>query len=92
VCYWALLFMPLVILHHLLNVFVQLANKRGFTKKKKKKKTSLTSGGRSVGVVRSRTQTMDLGLLTRDLFFLKVTVLSFGGALSDERSGLSSIL
>jgi hypothetical protein len=34
VCYWALLFMPLVILHHLLNVFVQLANKRGFTKKK----------------------------------------------------------
>jgi hypothetical protein len=37
VCYWALLFMPLVILHHLLNVFVQLANKRGFTKKKKKK-------------------------------------------------------
>jgi hypothetical protein len=32
---WALLFMPLVILHHLLNVFVQLANKRGFTKKKK---------------------------------------------------------
>jgi hypothetical protein len=38
VCYWALLFMPLVILHHLLNVFVQLANKRGFTKKKKKKK------------------------------------------------------
>jgi hypothetical protein len=36
VCYWALLFMPLVILHHLLNVFVQLGNKRGFTKKKKK--------------------------------------------------------
>jgi hypothetical protein len=35
VCYWALLFMPLVILHHLLNVFVKLANKRGFTKKKK---------------------------------------------------------
>jgi hypothetical protein len=35
VCYWALLFMPLAILHHLLNVFVQLANKRGFTKKKK---------------------------------------------------------
>jgi hypothetical protein len=32
VCYWALHFMPLVILHHLLNVFVQLANKRGFTK------------------------------------------------------------
>jgi hypothetical protein len=27
--------MPLVILHHLLNAFVQLANKRGFTKKKK---------------------------------------------------------
>jgi hypothetical protein len=26
--------MPLVSLHHLLNVFVQLANKRGFTKKK----------------------------------------------------------
>jgi hypothetical protein len=24
--------MPLIILHHLLNVFVQLANKRGFTK------------------------------------------------------------
>jgi hypothetical protein len=35
VCYWALLFMPLVILHHLLNVFVQLANKRGFKQKKK---------------------------------------------------------
>jgi hypothetical protein len=33
-CYWALLFMPLVILHHLLNVFVQLANKRGFKQKK----------------------------------------------------------
>jgi hypothetical protein len=37
----------------------------------------------------------NLGLLTRDLtslfcfLFLKVTVLSFGGALSDERSGLS---
>jgi hypothetical protein len=28
--YWALLFMPLVILRHLLNVSVQLANKRGF--------------------------------------------------------------
>jgi hypothetical protein len=28
--------MPLVILHHLLNVSVQLANKRGFTKKKKR--------------------------------------------------------
>jgi hypothetical protein len=36
VCYWALLFMPLVILHHLPNVFVQLANKMGFTKKKKR--------------------------------------------------------
>jgi hypothetical protein len=35
VCYWAFLFMPLVILHHLLNVFVQLANKRGFKQKKK---------------------------------------------------------
>jgi hypothetical protein len=34
----------------------------------------------------------NLGLLTRDLFlFLKVTVLSFGGALSDERSGLSFV-
>jgi hypothetical protein len=34
----------------------------------------------------------NLGLLTRDnFFFLKVTVLSFGGALSDERSGLSSV-
>jgi hypothetical protein len=32
VCYWALLFMPLVIFHHLLNVFVQLANKRGLKK------------------------------------------------------------
>jgi hypothetical protein len=41
VCYWALLFMPLVILHHLLNVFVQLANKRGFTKKKKNYSTLL---------------------------------------------------
>jgi hypothetical protein len=29
VCYSALLFMPLVILHHLLNVSVQLAIKRG---------------------------------------------------------------
>jgi hypothetical protein len=28
--------MPLVILHHLLNVSVQLANKRGLKKKKKK--------------------------------------------------------
>jgi hypothetical protein len=35
VCYWAFLFMPLVILHHLLNVFVQLANKRGLKKKKR---------------------------------------------------------
>jgi hypothetical protein len=34
VCYWALLFMPLVISHHLRNVFVQLANKRGFKQKK----------------------------------------------------------
>jgi hypothetical protein len=35
----------------------------------------------------------NLGLLTSDFFFffLKVTVLSFGGALSDERSGLSFI-
>jgi hypothetical protein len=33
VCYWALLFMPLVILHHLLNVSVQLANTRGLKKK-----------------------------------------------------------
>jgi hypothetical protein len=33
VCYWALLFMPLVLLHHLLNVFVQLANKRALKKK-----------------------------------------------------------
>jgi hypothetical protein len=33
VCYSAHLFMPLVILHHLLNVFVQLAKKRGFKKK-----------------------------------------------------------
>jgi hypothetical protein len=33
----------------------------------------------------------NLGLLTRDNFFFKVTVLSFGGALSDERSGLSSV-
>jgi hypothetical protein len=36
VCYWALLFMPLVPLHHLLNVFVQLANKRGFKQTNKK--------------------------------------------------------
>jgi hypothetical protein len=34
VCYWALLFMPLVFLHHLLNVFVQLANKREFKQKR----------------------------------------------------------
>jgi hypothetical protein len=32
VCYWALLFMPLAILHHLLNVLLQLANKRWFKK------------------------------------------------------------
>jgi hypothetical protein len=32
VCYRGLLFMPLVILHHLLNVSVQLANKRGLKK------------------------------------------------------------
>jgi hypothetical protein len=43
VCYWALLFMPLVILHHLLNVSIQLANKRGF----KKKKTSFV--GKALG-------------------------------------------
>jgi hypothetical protein len=40
VCYWALLFMPLVISHHLLNVFVQFANKRGFKQNKKTKKIS----------------------------------------------------
>jgi hypothetical protein len=33
VCYWALLFMPLIIFHHLLNVSIQLANKRGLKKK-----------------------------------------------------------
>jgi hypothetical protein len=33
----------------------------------------------------------NLGLLTRDFFFPKVTVLSFWGALSDERSGLSFV-
>jgi hypothetical protein len=34
----------------------------------------------------------NLGLVTRDLFFFfKVSVLSFGGALSDERSGLSFV-
>jgi hypothetical protein len=32
----------------------------------------------------------NLGLLTK-VFFFKVTVLSFGGALSDERSGLSFV-
>jgi hypothetical protein len=32
VCYWVLLFMPLAILHHLLNVFAQLANKGGLKK------------------------------------------------------------
>jgi hypothetical protein len=32
----------------------------------------------------------NLGLSTRDFFF-KITVLSFGGALSDERSGLSCV-
>jgi hypothetical protein len=36
VCYWALLFMPLVIGHYLLNVSVQLANKKGIQTKKKK--------------------------------------------------------
>jgi hypothetical protein len=39
VCYWALLFVSLVILHHLLNVFVQLANKRGIQTKKKFQQT-----------------------------------------------------
>jgi hypothetical protein len=38
VCYWAVLFMPLVISHHFLNVSVQLANKRGLKKKKRSKK------------------------------------------------------
>jgi hypothetical protein len=33
-CATELLFMPLVILHHLLNVSAQLANKRGFKQKK----------------------------------------------------------
>jgi hypothetical protein len=43
VCYWALFFMPLVILHRLLNVFVQLANKRGFKQtNKNKNKTAVT--------------------------------------------------
>jgi hypothetical protein len=46
VCYWALLFMPLVILHHLLNVFVQLENKRGFTNKKKTKKNVIQKKGK----------------------------------------------
>jgi hypothetical protein len=46
VCYWALLFMPLVILHHLLNVFVQLANKKGF---KQKKKTLISADTEIVG-------------------------------------------
>jgi hypothetical protein len=32
VCYWALFLMPLVILHHLLNVSVQLTNKGGLKK------------------------------------------------------------
>jgi hypothetical protein len=38
VCYSALLFMSAVVVisQHLLNVFVQLANKRGFKKKKTK--------------------------------------------------------
>jgi hypothetical protein len=44
VCYWALLFVPLVILHHLLNVFVQLANKRGFKQQKKTKNIELLLG------------------------------------------------
>jgi hypothetical protein len=34
---------------------------------------------------------LNLGLLTRDLFF-KVTVLSLWGALSDERSGQSFVI
>jgi hypothetical protein len=48
VCYWALLFMPLVILHHLLTVFVQLANKRGFKQTNKKKLTSQNSANVSI--------------------------------------------
>jgi hypothetical protein len=34
--------MPLVILHHLLNVFVQLANKRGLKRKLHKKRMCIT--------------------------------------------------
>jgi hypothetical protein len=33
----------------------------------------------------------NLGLLTRDFFFFKVTVLSLWGVLSDKRSGLSFV-
>jgi hypothetical protein len=49
VCYWALLFMPLVILHHLLNVSVQLANIRGFKQKNLKEMSyqSVTTGERT---------------------------------------------
>jgi hypothetical protein len=46
VCYWALLLMPLVILHHLLNVSVQLPNKRGL-KKIRNKRCLLLSSRRS---------------------------------------------
>jgi hypothetical protein len=48
VCYWALLFMPLVIFHQLLNVSVQFANKRGFNKQKRTKKKKRDS---SVGIL-----------------------------------------
>jgi hypothetical protein len=67
VCYWALLFMPLVILQYLYSLQI-----KGVSQKKKKNShgtllypqklalTSATSGGRSVGIVRSRTKATEL--------------------------------
>jgi hypothetical protein len=45
-----------------------------------------TTDGQSVSMSWCRAQS---GTFDQRFFFLKVSVLSFGGALSDERSGLS---
>jgi hypothetical protein len=64
VCYWALLFMLLVILHHLLNVFVQLANKREFKQTNKNYFVVITEqSGPEAGLVTGDpdARTFDLG-------------------------------
>jgi hypothetical protein len=93
VCYWALLFISLVILHHLLNVSVQLANKREFTK---------TFAARMIyNLLLCRITLWWLGPrsdVTIDTISQSVCWAPSGshdqllwGALSDERSGLSSL-